>query len=112
MMAVTHHQEHKTETVFTMEGSSIKFGVGATREVGFDLKEMGVTRPGGRDPHLRVSETLATELASLTAERHRSAVLDQGACGTYRPLIQEAITFASSATSTATGIGGGSTIDN
>jgi len=113
MMAVTHHQEHKTETVFTMEGSSIKFGVGATREVGFDLKEMGVRRAlVVVDPHLRDSETLATALASLKAERIDAAVFDQVRVEPTDLSFKEAITFASSAHFDGyVAIGGGSTID-
>lgn len=33
------------ETVFTMETTPLKFGVGATSEVGYDLQRLGVRRP-------------------------------------------------------------------
>jgi alcohol dehydrogenase class IV len=33
------------ETVFTMETTPLKFGAGATSEVGYDLKRLGVRRP-------------------------------------------------------------------
>src|SRR5690348_3156521 len=33
------------ETVFTMETTPLKFGPGATAEVAFDLKRLGVRRP-------------------------------------------------------------------
>jgi alcohol dehydrogenase class IV len=33
------------ETVFTMETTPLKFGVGATDEVGYDLRRLGVRRP-------------------------------------------------------------------
>ena len=32
------------ETILTMSSASIKYGVGATREVGFDMKELGASR--------------------------------------------------------------------
>ena len=32
------------ETVLTMSSAAIKYGFGATREVGFDLKELGAKR--------------------------------------------------------------------
>jgi hydroxyacid-oxoacid transhydrogenase len=34
----------KYETVLTMSAANIKYGFGATREVGFDMKELGATR--------------------------------------------------------------------
>ena len=34
-----------TETIFTMETTPIKFGLGATEEVGYELKRLGVQRP-------------------------------------------------------------------
>ena len=36
--------EHNLETVFTMDTSSIKFGPGATREVGEEMRALGATR--------------------------------------------------------------------
>jgi hydroxyacid-oxoacid transhydrogenase len=32
------------ETAFTMDTASIKFGPGATREIGHDLQQLGVRR--------------------------------------------------------------------
>jgi alcohol dehydrogenase class IV len=37
--------EFPNETVFTMETTPLKFGPGATAEVGYDLKRLGVKRP-------------------------------------------------------------------
>ncbi len=48
------------ETVFTIEAASIKFGSGATREVGYDMKALGAHRVMVViDPHLTESETAA-----------------------------------------------------
>jgi alcohol dehydrogenase class IV len=42
---VTDLLEVPNETVFTMETTPLKFGAGATTEVGYDLKRLGVRRP-------------------------------------------------------------------
>ena len=33
-----------TETILNMEGARIKFGAGATRELGYELRALGVRR--------------------------------------------------------------------
>jgi len=51
---VRHNKDLNTETAFTMDASSIKFGPGVTREVGFDLRELGSKRAMVVvDPNLR-----------------------------------------------------------
>jgi hydroxyacid-oxoacid transhydrogenase len=51
------------ETVFSMDASSIKFGKGATREVGSDMKDLGARRVMVvTDPVVAKSETLAVTL--------------------------------------------------
>jgi hydroxyacid-oxoacid transhydrogenase len=48
--------EHPNETVFTWAAPPIKFGLGATNEVGFDLANLGVTRAAVvTDPGLAAS---------------------------------------------------------
>jgi alcohol dehydrogenase class IV len=42
---MTEFVELPNETVFTMETTPLKFGPGATSEVGYDLKRLGVRRP-------------------------------------------------------------------
>jgi len=32
------------ETIFSMEASNIKYGPGVTREVGYDMKDLGARR--------------------------------------------------------------------
>ncbi|CAK9040364.1 Hydroxyacid-oxoacid transhydrogenase, partial [Durusdinium trenchii] len=45
------------DTVFQMTGSTVRFGTGATREVGFDFADRGVKRVlVVVDPHVRVDE--------------------------------------------------------
>ncbi|MBA2518332.1 MAG: iron-containing alcohol dehydrogenase, partial [Chloroflexia bacterium] len=57
------------ETTFTMDTSAIKFGPGATREVGADLRRFGATRVlVVTDPGLAGSETVAAVLDSIRDE--------------------------------------------
>ncbi|HZS89024.1 MAG TPA: hydroxyacid-oxoacid transhydrogenase [Chloroflexota bacterium] len=57
------------ETIFTMDTSSIKFGPGATAEVGFDMKRLGARRVMVvTDPRLAASEPVAIALDSLRRE--------------------------------------------
>jgi hydroxyacid-oxoacid transhydrogenase len=57
------------ETAFTMEGSSIKFGPGVSREVGEDLKRFGVKRVLiFIDPNLIESQVAATVLEATKAQ--------------------------------------------
>ena len=58
--------EVRLESVFTMDTSAIKFGVGATAEVGSDLAALGVRRAMlVTDPNLAGSEAVATADRSL-----------------------------------------------
>ena len=58
-----------SESIFTMDSSSIKFGAGATREVGFDMKEMGARRVIlVTDPGLAGSEPVAITRGALERE--------------------------------------------
>ena len=57
------------ETRFTMDTSSIKYGPGATREVGADMARLGARRiMVVTDPRLATSEPVATALQSLRSE--------------------------------------------
>jgi len=79
-----------------MDASSIKFGVGATREVGFEMKLAGAHRVMvGVDPNLVDSETVSLALQSLKNEgidascsisAHRAQRdLVQGSCWSLPP---------------------------
>lgn len=58
-----------SESIFTMDSSSIKFGAGATREVGFDMKELGARRVMlVTDPGLAGSEPVAITRGALEKE--------------------------------------------
>src|SRR5262249_16007124 len=65
-MGVTMVCDMANETIFTMDASSIKFGPGATREVGDDLRMLGASRVMVvTDPRLAKLEPVAVALESL-----------------------------------------------
>ena len=42
--ARSHMSAHRLETAFTLDASSIKYGPGVTREVGFEMSRLGARR--------------------------------------------------------------------
>jgi hydroxyacid-oxoacid transhydrogenase len=101
------------ETVFSMDASSIKFGTGATREVGSDMKDLGARRVMVvTDPVLVKSETVAIALEALKREGIDSAVFDGVRVEPNDLSFREAIEFATDGKFDGyVAIGGGSTID-
>jgi hydroxyacid-oxoacid transhydrogenase len=101
------------ETVFTMDSASIKFGAGSTREVGFDMKELGVHRVMlVTDPNLVGSEPVAIALEALRAEGLDTVLFDQVRIEPNDVSFKEAIAFASEGRFDGyLAIGGGSTMD-
>ncbi len=101
------------ETVFTVDAGSIKFGRGATREVGYDMKALGAKRVMMVvDPHLTESETVAIALQSLEAEGLDTVVYDQVRIEPNDVSLKDAIAFASNGGFDGyVAVGGGSTID-
>ena len=66
------------ETRFTMDTSSIKYGPGATREVGADMARLGARRVMVvTDPRLAEGETVAIVLAALRHERIDAVLYDR-----------------------------------
>ncbi len=64
------------ETTFLMDTSSVKFGPGSTKEVGYDMKSLGAHRVMVLvDPNLAESETCATAMKSLQGCRYRRGVV-------------------------------------
>lgn len=54
------------ETAFTMDTSSIKYGPGVTKEVGYDMKKLGASRVMVvTDPNLATSEPVNVTLNAL-----------------------------------------------
>jgi len=72
-LVCVHHQDQESdmppETTILMSSSRIKFGPGATREVGYDMRQLGARRVMVvTDPNLARSETVALVLGALRAE--------------------------------------------
>ncbi|HUT66859.1 MAG TPA: hydroxyacid-oxoacid transhydrogenase [Spirochaetota bacterium] len=103
----------KHETVLTMSASHIKYGFGATREVGYDMKELGATRAMVvTDKRLAEEQPVKVTLGALKKEKI-DAVLYDGAC--IEPTdtsLKDAILFARDGKFDGfIGVGGGSSMD-
>jgi hydroxyacid-oxoacid transhydrogenase len=96
-----------------MDSASIKFGVGATREVGVDMKELGVRRAMVvTDPTLAASEPVAVAIEALRAEGVESVLFDRVRIEPNDVSFKEAIDFAAKGKFDGyLAIGGGSTMD-
>jgi hydroxyacid-oxoacid transhydrogenase len=101
------------ESVFTMDSASIKFGVGATREVGVDMRELGVQRAMlVTDPILAGSEPVAVALEALRLEGIESVLFDGVRIEPNDVSFKEAIDFAAEGKFDGyLAVGGGSTMD-
>lgn len=101
------------ETAFTMEGSSIKFGPGVTREIGEDLKRFGVKRVlVFVDPNLLNSQTIATVLEAIKAQTIDAAVFNDIRIEPTDASFKAAIKVATEGKFDGfVAVGGGSTID-
>jgi hydroxyacid-oxoacid transhydrogenase len=101
------------ETRFTMDTSAIKFGPGATREVGADM-----ARFGGRrvmvvtDPRLAAGETVATVLDALRREGIDAVLYDRVRVEPTDATFMEAAVFAADGKFDGfVAVGGGSVMD-
>jgi len=101
------------DTVFTIDASSIKFGSGATQEVGCDMKDLGARRVMVvTDPNVAKSETVAIALAALKEENIDTALFDRVRVEPNDVSFKEAIAFASAGKFDGyLAVGGGSPID-
>lgn len=101
------------ESAFTMDTSSIKYGPGATREVGHDMKKLGARRVMVvTDPRLASSEPVAVAMAALQGEGIDTALFDQVRVEPTDRSFQDAIAFArDGAFEGYLSVGGGSAID-
>jgi hydroxyacid-oxoacid transhydrogenase len=101
------------ETVFTLDTSSIKFGPGATREVGEDMRSLGAERVlVVTDPRLAQGEPVATAVASLRAAGIDAVVFDGVRVEPTDTSFQEAIRVATDGRFDGyVAVGGGSSID-
>lgn len=66
------------ETVVTMDASSIKYGPGVTREVGYEMERLGARRVMVlTDPNLAGSEPVAMTLEALHSDRIDAVLYDR-----------------------------------
>ena len=103
----------KYETVLTMSSATIKYGFGATREVGFDLKELGTTRVMVvTDSRLAELPPVATVLESLKREGIEAVLFPETRVEPTDGSLKEAVRFAQEGRFDGfVGVGGGSSVD-
>ena len=101
------------ESAFTMDTSTIKYGPGVTREVGYDMKKLGAGRVMVvTDPRLASSEPVAVVLAALRAEGIDAVLYDQVRVEPTDISFRHAIAFARDGRFDGyVSVGGGSTMD-
>lgn len=101
------------ETAFTMDTSSIKYGPGVTREVGYDMRRLGAKRVMVvTDPRLATGESVATVLAALRAAGIDAILYDQVRVEPTDVSFLHAIAFATEGNFDGyVAVGGGSVMD-
>jgi hydroxyacid-oxoacid transhydrogenase len=101
------------ETAFEMAVSSIRFGVGVTRELGADLVDLGARRALVlTDPVIARLPPVQTALASIDDSRVAFALYDRVRVEPSDESFADAIAFARAETFDAiVAVGGGSTLD-
>lgn len=101
------------ETRFTMDTSSIKFGPGATGEIGSDLRRFGVSRAlVVTDPRLASGESVATVISAMRREGIEAEVFDRTRVEPTDTSMLEAIAVAREGKFDGyVAVGGGSVID-
>lgn len=103
----------KLETAFSIDTSSIKFGPGVTREVGYEMRRLGARRVAVvTDPGLAGAEPVSVTLESLRAEGIDAVLFDQVRVEPTDVSFKEAIEFAADGGFDGyVAVGGGSSID-
>jgi hydroxyacid-oxoacid transhydrogenase len=101
------------EVAFEMAVSNIRFGAGVTREVGSDLKDLGVRRAlVFADPKLRPMKPVQTVLESLEQHGVEAIIYDRIRVEPSDESFLDAITFARQTENDGfVAVGGGSTMD-
>jgi hydroxyacid-oxoacid transhydrogenase len=101
------------ETIFTLDTSSIKFGPGATGEVGDDLRSLGANRVMlVTDPRLAQLEPVALTLEALRAGGIDAVLFDRVRVEPNDSSFKEAIRFATDGGFDGfVAVGGGSSMD-
>ncbi len=101
------------ESVIFVGSASIKFGTGGTREVGFDMKELGATRVMVvTDRYLAEKEPVKIALRALKDEGLETVLFDNACIEPTDSSLGEAIAFAQKGKFDGfVGVGGGSSMD-
>ena len=101
------------ETAFLMDTSSIKYGPGVTKEVGWDMEEQGARRVMVvTDSHLSDKEPVAVTLEALGRHDIDAVLYDQASVEPTDISFKEAIQFAADGNFDGfVAVGGGSSID-
>jgi hydroxyacid-oxoacid transhydrogenase len=101
------------ESTFVMNTSNIKYGPGATREVGYDMQALGAKRVMVvADPHLVNDEPVVVAMQALRAADVQAVLFDQVCIEPTDASFKEAIAFAIDGKFDGyVAIGGGSTMD-
>lgn len=101
------------ETAFTMETSSIKYGFGVTREVGYDMKKLGASRVMVvTDPNLTNNEAVLVTIEALQEENIKSVLFDKARVEPTDESFKAAAKFAIEGKFDGfIGVGGGSCMD-
>ncbi|MBM3934591.1 MAG: iron-containing alcohol dehydrogenase [SAR202 cluster bacterium] len=103
----------KLETAFAMDTSSIKYGPGVTREVGYEMRRLGAKRVMVvTDPKLARLEPVAVTMQSLTAEGIDAVLFDRVSVEPTDVSFKEAIRSSIEGKFDGyVGVGGGSSMD-
>jgi len=103
----------KLETVYSMDTSSIKYGPGVTREVGWDMEELGVHLVMVvTDPNLTDKEPVSVTLEALRKHDIDAVLYDQVSVEPTDLSFKEATKFAEEGNFDGfVAVGGGSSID-
>ena len=101
------------ETAFTMDTSSIKYGPGVTKEVGYDMKKLGAKRVlVVTDPNLTNSEPVIVTLQALQEENIETVLFDKVRVEPTDDSFKDVIKFAIEGQFDGfIGVGGGSSMD-
>jgi hydroxyacid-oxoacid transhydrogenase len=101
------------ESAFSMDTSSIKYGPGVTREIGWDMEEQGARRVMVvTDPGMTGSEAISITLESLGKHGIDAVLFDQASVEPTDVSFKEAIQFAQEGNFDGfVAVGGGSSMD-
>lgn len=110
---MTSSPQITTDTAFAIDNSSIHFGPGVTREVGFEMRRLGAKRVMVvTDPRLKDSRAVGITMESLAAEGVDAVLFDRVEVEPTDVSFKDAIAFAIDGNFDGyVGVGGGSSID-